>query len=428
MNDFVSFDEVHRSIVGAVEQWGPPPAAVDRLYLVRDLSGRVRLSVSDRFEADPACRDALRRLACALHDRLGAHGYAPDSAVLFVDDSLLKALEPVQEIRPGVYLADRLVTGRGWWSVGQDTTRGDGAWRCTLYSVKGGVGRSTTAVVLAWHLARKGERVLVVDLDLESPGLSSVMLEQAARPRFGVTDWFVEDLVGQGDRVVDAMLASPRWAQDSSGDVCVAPAHGRDPGDYLAKLGRVYRNRPAPWAARLQGLLGCLEARFEPTVVLLESRSGLHDVAAAAVTDVDARVLLFAVDSTSTWTDYEILFRHWKTRMLAASIRDRLSIVSALTPELDTERYLQAFRERSWRLFRDGLYNTVAPAGDSGDPDSFDLAEEDAPHHPLPIHWNRGLAAGAPLEDLAAAPVAQAYGTFLRRFDRLLVADDGDRR
>ena len=428
MNDFVSFDDVYDRIVSAVEQWRPMPDAIDRLYLVRDLSGRVRLSVSDRLEADPACRDALQNLARALHGRLGAHGYAPDRAVLFVDDSLLKAFEPAPEIRRGVYLADRLVTGRGWWSVGQDTGHGDGAQRCTLYSVKGGVGRSTTAAVLAWHLARRGERVLVVDLDLESPGLSSVMLEHAARPEFGVTDWFVEDLVGQGDLVIDGMLASPRWAQDSSGDVCVAPAHGRDPGDYLAKLGRVYRNRPAPWAVRLRGLLQRLEAGFEPTVVLLESRSGLHDFAAAAVTDVDARVLLFAVDSTSTWTDYGILFQHWKTRMLAASIRDRLAIVSALTPELDTDRYLREFREKSWNLFRDGLYTAVEPSGNGGGPDSFDLDEEDAPHDPLPIHWNRGLAAGASLRDMEAATVAQAYGTFLRRFDGLIMDEDGDHR
>ena len=109
--------------------------------------------------------------------------------------------------------------------------------------------------------------------------------------------------------------------------------------------------------------------------------------------------------------------------MLAASIRDirdRLSIVSALTPELDTERYLQAFREKSWSLFRDGLYSATEPSCDSGDPDSFDLEEEDAPHDPLPIHWNRGLAAGAALHDLEESTVAQAYGTFppaLRRSD-----------
>ena len=253
------------------------------------------------------------------------------------------------------------------------------------------------------------------------------MLERGARPEFGVTDWFVEDLVGQGEQVIDRMLAPPRWAQDSSGDVRVVPAHGREPGDYLAKLGRVYRDTPAPWALRLNGLLARIEARFEPTVVLLESRSGLHDIAAAAVTEVDAQVLLFAVDSASTWTDYEILFQHWKTHKLAASIRDRLSIVSALTPELDTERYLQRFREKSWNLFRDGLYGDIEPSADAGDPYTFDRDEEDAPHVPFPIHWTRGLAAGASLIDLEATPVLQAYRDFLRRFDRVLMTGDGGR-
>jgi len=41
----------------------------------------------------------------------------------------------------------------------------------------------------------------------------------------------------------------------------------------------------------------------------------------------------------------------------------------------DTEWYLQRFREKSWNLFRDGLYGTVEPAGDAGDPYSFDLDE-----------------------------------------------------
>ena len=427
MNDFVAFDDVYGRIVRAVEQWGPIPGGIGRLYLVRDLSGRVRISASDRIETDPASRDALQHLARFLHDGLGAHGYAPERAVLFVDDSLLKTLEPALEIRPGVCLADRLVTGRDWWSVSAATRHDDGAQRVTLFSVKGGVGRSTTAAVLAWHLVRQSERVLVVDLDLESPGLSSVMLEHGARPDFGVTDWFVEDLVGQGDRVIDRMLARPRWAQESSGDVCVAPAHGREPGDYLAKLGRVYRNVPDPWAVRFRSLLERLEAKFQPTVVLLESRSGLHDIAAAAVTEVNAQVLLFAVDSASTWTDYGILFQHWKAHRLAASVRDRLSIVSALTPELDTERYLQRFREKSWNLFRDGLYGDVDPAGDADDPYTFDRDEEDAPHVPFPIHWTRGLAAGTSLIDLEATPVLQAYRDFLRRFDGLLMAGSGER-
>ena len=130
-----------------------------------------------------------------------------------------------------------------------------------------------------------------------------------------------------------------------------------------------------PWTARLKRLLEHLENEVDPDVVIMESRSGLHDIAAATVTDVEAQVLLFATDSESNWTDYEILFRHWQHYDLATSIRERLSVVSALTPELETKRYLQRFRERAWDLFRDHLYDEVAASGDA-DPFSFDLQDE----------------------------------------------------
>ena len=421
---FVSFDDMRRrvdSVLSAAEI----PDCILPLYLVRDLSGRVRLSVSDKLETDETCREALQHLAGRLREALGAHGCLPQDAVLFAAPAMLKILDGTAQKFRGldrVYWVDRLVTGRDWWTVG-DSRRTESPLRCTLFSVKGGVGRSTTAAVLAWHLSRKGERVLVVDLDLESPGLSSAMLDARIRPKFGVTDWFVEDLVGQGVRVLEQMTAAPAWAQDFEGDVRVAPAHGGEPGEYLAKLGRVYMDiRGVSWTERLAKLLQSLEDSLEPTIVLLESRSGLHDIAAATVTDLNAQVLLFAIDSENTWTDYDILFRHWQDRGLATRIRERLSIVSALTPEIDAERYLRDFRERSWDLFRDRLYDDAAPSAVPGDEFSFALEDEDAPHHPIAIHWTRGLAAGASLRDLERTTVEQAYTQFLKRFDRLIDA------
>ena len=287
-----------------------------------------------------------------------------------------------------------------------------------MYSVKGGVGRSTTTAVLAWHLARKGERVLIVDLDLESPGLSSAMLETDRQPRFGVTDWFVEDLVGQGDHVINEMLAAPTWVQDLEGDVRVAPAHGAHAGEYLAKLGRVYMDtRDDPWIKRLDRLLVGLEAQFNSTFILVESRSGLHDIAAATVTDLDADVLLFATDGESTWSDYDILFRHWNVNGLATRIRERLSFVSALTPVPDREAYLKNFRSRSWDLFREYLYDELEATTEKEEDFSFDMNDVDAPHNPMEIDWTLGFAAGTSLRGMDDATVASAYGRFLKPFE-----------
>src|SRR5271169_1658910 len=41
----------------------------------------------------------------------------------------------------------------------------------TFYSYKGGTGRTMALANVAWILAANGERVLIADWDLESPGL-----------------------------------------------------------------------------------------------------------------------------------------------------------------------------------------------------------------------------------------------------------------
>ena len=351
--------------------------------------------------------------------------------MLFVEPALLADLDETAKKIDGldrVYWVDRLMTGGDWWTVAPPNAElpPEGPRRCTLFSVKGGVGRSTTAAVLAWRLARAGERVLVVDLDLESPGLSSAVLDPRTQPDFGVADWFVEDLVGQGERVIERMTAEPSWSRDFDGEVRIAPAHGSEPGEYLAKLGRVYMGHAGKsWSRRLGDLLSRLEERHAPTFVLLESRSGLHDVAAATVTDLGADVLLFATDSESTWTDYGILFRHWRDRGLATDIRKRLYIVSALTPESGTARYLKGFCQRAWDLFREHLYDEVAPSS-PGDEFSFGLDDEAALHRPAPILWNRGLAAGASLRDpeKKTPAVRQAYAAFLKWFDEGVARGD----
>ena len=417
--DFVGFDEMRQRVRKAFES-AALPDAVDRLYLVRNMIGKVRISVPEKLEHDENCRNALRGLARELGGVMGAHGYLPDEAddtgVLFVSDGMLKLLgkeaRPIPDL-PGlpahctVYWAERLVTGSDWWNVRPPADTNRPARRWTLFGAKGGLGCTTTAAVLAREYARKGEQVLVVDLDLESPGLSSAMLDADTRPEFGVTDWFVEDLVGQEGAVMEKMTATPAWARDLEGGVRIAPAHGRRPREYLAKLGRVYMSsRGKDWGSRLEKMLSGLEDACSPNLVLIESRNGLHDIAAAAIAAIDADVLMFATDSDSSWENYSILFRHWREYLFrnppdgykeaANRLRERLHIVSAMTPSGDS--YLNGFRKRSRRPFADSLY-------------------DDAPHDPLVVYWDRGFAAGASLCRFDDEVITRAYDSFLNDFE-----------
>src|SRR6185369_5293034 len=64
----------------------------------------------------------------------------------------------------------------------------------TFYSYKGGTGRSMHLANVAWILASNGKRVLIVDWDLEAPGLHRYfhpfLLDKELTATDGLIDFF----------------------------------------------------------------------------------------------------------------------------------------------------------------------------------------------------------------------------------------------
>jgi len=424
-----TFDEILPRLNGVFAEYAAAIEIIGPILINRDLNGRVRLLVEERVHRNLDASVVLDEIAAAVSERLGPHAPPPQQLILF-EDSLDDALSghraiPLEGVR-GVQMVDRLATESNWASIADPTT---GPARVVFYSIKGGVGRSTALAAAAWYLAESGRRVLVIDMDLESPGLSTSLLPTDRRPRFGVADWLVEDLVDNGDAVFEDLAATSLLSRD--GEIRVVPAHGVAPGDYIAKLGRVWMPKMSEqgregWPGRAGRLLIRLEERWTPDVVLIDSRAGIDEVAAACVTDLAATsVLLFAVEGQQTWSGYDILFQAWLRSGVAAAIRERLQVVGAMMPDIGRPSYLEALTESAWESFRGALYDEV-PAGQvAGDQVwSFDLGDLDAPHHPWPIEWHRGFAAVRSLHDRLSAIDREAvdlvFGRFLRSLDNVI--------
>ena len=328
-----------------------------------------------------------------------------------------------------VIVVDRLLTEGRWGAIKPET---DGAKRVVFYSIKGGVGRSTALAMSAWWLAQAGMRVLVLDMDLESPGLSSTLLPEERRPAHGIADWLVEDLVGNGDAVLGDMVATSELARE--GEIMVVPAHGRDPGDYIAKLGRAWmpsRDRDGakqPWHQRLDRMLAGLESHWQPDVILIDSRSGIDDIASACVTDLRAGlVLLFAHDDAQTWTGYSLLFRYWAQAEVIGDMRERLQVAGATLPDVDTEVRFDELREQASDLFSEYLYDPIpAKAEDEEIYWNFDDQDESAPHYPWAVRWHRDFAALISLHDrlegIDPAQVRQIFGPLVEGIERYVSA------
>lgn len=322
--------------------------------------------------------------------------------------------------------AEHLVGASRWANADWATIAAPskGAPRIVFFSIKGGVGRSTSSAVAAWALAESGHRVLVLDLDLESPGLSSSLLPEDRRPAYGITDWLVEDLVDHGDGVLDAMVATSTLSRE--GEIYVVPAHGREPGEYVAKLGRAWMPKVGAdgsretWSERLDRMFSALEESVQPDVILIDSRAGIDEMASACVTDLGAvLVLLFAREGQQTWSGYRILFRHWRTMSVVREIRERLQLVGAMIPEVDSATYSEALRERAWDVFSEDLYDAVPPGEVATEATywNFDEADVSAPHYPWAIRWHRGFSALSSVHERLSTidedQVRAVFGPFL---------------
>lgn len=403
---------------------------LDWLLINRDLYGRVRLIAPESLQEDAAKREALEGLVATVTERLGSHAYPPNSGILYETDKDVACQGTARvplEGHANVWVVDRLATEGDWAQIAPET---QGPPRIVFFSIKGGVGRSTALAATAWWLAQAGRRVLVLDLDLESPGLSSSLLPAERQPMYGITDWLVEDLVDNADVVLENLIATSDLSHD--GEIYVVPAHGADPGEYVAKLGRVWMPKiqpdgaREPWSSRLLRLLQALEKRIHPNLVLIDSRAGIDEVASACVTDLGANlVLLFALEGSQTWSGYRILFEHWRRAGVAERIRERLKSVAALVPEVDRIDYLEGLRECAYQVFVEALYDEIAPPPPDaieremvGDREmwrvrqfvegwNFDEADEGAPHYPWVVHWHRSFAGLRSLQGRLAVIDAQ---------------------
>jgi cellulose biosynthesis protein BcsQ len=106
----------------------------------------------------------------------------------------------------------------------------------TFYSFKGGVGRTMSLVNVGVALAAKGRRVLLVDFDLEAPGIPTFDLFAAVSETPGVVNYVSEYISsGAAPDVKQFITTAPVWNNKKGGGVWLMPAGRQEPA-YASRL------------------------------------------------------------------------------------------------------------------------------------------------------------------------------------------------
>jgi tetratricopeptide (TPR) repeat protein len=88
----------------------------------------------------------------------------------------------------------------------------------TFYSYKGGTGRSMALAHVGWLLAASGKRVLMIDWDLEAPGLHRYFAPFLADPELQRTEGLIDFLLNYCDAATtpsqDGSISDTTWMED----------------------------------------------------------------------------------------------------------------------------------------------------------------------------------------------------------------------
>jgi len=162
----------------------------------------------------------------------------------------------------------------------------------TFYSYKGGVGRTLVVANLAKYLAHLRMKVLVLDLDLEAPGVHYKLGERGARlpvergvvdilHAFATTGQLPENLA---DYVLEAPAPTP-----SAGKIHLLAAGDAPSPEYWKKLSRIdwhslfYSEQPDGIPLFLE-LKAFIEETYSPDFLLIDARTGITEMGGVATT------------------------------------------------------------------------------------------------------------------------------------------------
>ena len=165
----------------------------------------------------------------------------------------------------------------------------------TFYSFKGGVGRTMALVNVAVTLAMRGRRVLVVDFDVEAPGLDTFDVLRPRKDVPGVIDFVTQYLEDGQAPAADSFIGECPPIGDQGGGLWIMPSGRHE--TYAAKFNQV------DWGAlyeRHDGFLLFEDLKeqwnqiLHPDYVLVDSRTGHTDTSGICTRQLpDSVVILF---------------------------------------------------------------------------------------------------------------------------------------
>lgn len=195
----------------------------------------------------------------------------------------------------------------------QDVERSKNPKVVSFYSYKGGVGRTVALTHVAYILASRGKKVVIVDMDIEAPGMSDVFdPKHYQKPKFGIVDYLYDKVTKVNEienRISITDIFSEVHLSDIPGRLFVIPAGELDT-NYLGKVdnfraSNIITSTENYWDYFLKEL----NDHLKPDIVLIDSRTGISGWGALSILKISDKVLFFAYPNTENMNGLKVIIK-----------------------------------------------------------------------------------------------------------------------
>jgi len=219
----------------------------------------------------------------------------------------------------------------------------------TFYSFKGGVGRSTSLAFVANLLTTRGHRVVMIDFDLEAPGLSFMHpIDIPEATTYGVLDYIYQRYLtpDQDEPKIDACIR--QISIPTRGELYLVPAGEYDEG-YVHRLAdldvrSLYQNEVNP----IHQLLEDVKNTLDPDIILIDARTGLTEMGAVALFDqADLGIICFSPTNQS-FAGLEWVIKAASKQRKYNGIPDLRFLLTPMPPVAHTQQQEWLSRTADW--------------------------------------------------------------------------------
>ena len=316
----ITFDDALDTAMACVRKWNQN-AAVAEVTLIRDVYGKVTLLINNTISMDDSGKNSLISI---LNSDMGAYFSGrvywkklsnsqkkmEEREKVIIDLIECERIFWKEDGNIPYYLSERAIAKKAWiyrWKKAEAVWPYEeainGTKVITFYSFKGGMGRTTALAGIALSLVRQGKNVMMVDTDIEAPGLATLFLDEEAITK-GVLDYLIEHEINPGIHLADFVcdIAEPSLLEEDEGRLFLMAA-GKVDENYLQKLARIdYQdNRDGYLRDAMKELLLAIRNNYDVDYILVDARAGFHDMGGIAVTQIPHGVVLFGNDSRQSW-------------------------------------------------------------------------------------------------------------------------------